>query len=136
MENDGKKRVGRLKTRPQSGPLVLEGSLTRTKLEIELASETADELREYARWVELSSSLATGDATSATVDYALRETFKRDRLWQERRRRGIERASTPAQVPAPVGKATPAPASPPAPLPPPTNGARPVPSPDGPAVSR
>jgi hypothetical protein len=134
MENDGKKRVGRPKARPQSGPLVLEGSRTRTKIEIEIASETADELSDYARWVELSSSLATGDATSATIDYALRETFKRDRLWQERRRKGSEPA--PAPAPATATKVTPAPASPPSSLPPPATAVRPVPSPAPAATSR
>ena len=41
---------------------------------------TADELREYTRWVELSSSVATTEALFKTVDFALRDVFKRDRL--------------------------------------------------------
>jgi hypothetical protein len=86
MEDTNKKRVGRPKATPQTGPLVLEGSRARTTVEVELADTTAEELKEYARWVELSSSLTTNDAAFTTVDYALRELFRRDRMWQERKR--------------------------------------------------
>ena len=86
MENGSKRRVGRPKASPQTGPLVLEGSQARVKIDVDLGDETADELKEYVRWVELSSSLATGSAVSATVDYALRELFRRDRLWRTRKR--------------------------------------------------
>ena len=89
MDNETKKR-GRPKAQPQSGPLVLEGDRAHVKVEIEMPEATADELREYARWVELSSSVATKDALFRTVDFALRDVFKRDRLWQERRRKGVE----------------------------------------------
>ena len=83
MENGSRKRgVGRPKARLQTGPLVLEGNRARARMEVELGEETAGELREYARWVELSSSLATGDALFTTVDYALRELFRRDHLWR------------------------------------------------------
>jgi hypothetical protein len=106
MENDSKKRVGRPKTAPQTGPLVLGCSRARTKIEVELAAEIADELREYARWVELSSSLTTDDAASTTVDFALRELFRRDRMWQARRREperkeggSPERKDTPPPAP-------------------------------------
>jgi hypothetical protein len=90
-------------------------------MEIELPEGTVDDLKEYARWVELSGSLATDEALFATIDYALRDVFKRDRLWQERLRKGVE----PAQ--APISAAPPVPSSSPS-LPPPTNGARPVPT--------
>lgn len=42
MENDSKKRVGRPKATPQTGPLVLEGSRARTKVEVEIAHATAE----------------------------------------------------------------------------------------------
>jgi hypothetical protein len=115
MDN-GSKRRGRPKAQPQTGPLVLEGSHARVKIEIEIPEGTADELKEYARWVELSSAATTTDAMVATVDYALRDVFKRDRLWQEQRRKGAE--SGPPRVP----KAPPA-ASAPASLPPPNGTA-------------
>jgi hypothetical protein len=84
-------------------------------MEIEMPEATADELKEYARWVELSSSVATKDAVVRTVDFALRDVFKRDRLWREQRRRGAEPepsrvpkvppASAPASLPPPNGTA-------------------------------
>jgi hypothetical protein len=92
------------------------------KVEVELAESTAEELKEYARWVELSSSLTTDDAACTTVDYALRELFKRDRLWQDRRRKG-------AEPPAPVSAKGPPQVSPPTCLPPPSPSSRPVPTP-------
>jgi hypothetical protein len=83
-----KRRAGRPKAAPQTGPLVLEDDRRRVKIEIELPEGTADELNEYARWVEISSTVTTADALSRTAQYALREVFRRDRLWQERRRGG------------------------------------------------
>jgi hypothetical protein len=129
MDNETKKR-GRPKTQPQSGPLVLEGDRAHVKIEIEMSEATADELREYARWVELSSSVATKDALAKTVDFALRDVFKRDRLWQERRRKGAESTSLPMPAaPAPATSSSPS-------LPPPTNGTRPVLTPAAPAGGR
>ena len=107
MGNDSKRRVGRPKARPQTGPLVLEGSQARVKIDVDLGDDTADELKEYARWVELSSSLATGNAVSTTVDFALRELFRHDRLWRATKR-GSERQDA-AAVPAPSGSPLPPP---------------------------
>ena len=91
-----KRRVGRPKASPQTGPLVLSERRTRTKVEIEIGAETADELAEYVRWVETSQGMATADARAATVEFALRDVFKRDRLWREWRRKGevVERLAT------------------------------------------
>src|SRR6188474_1010139 len=93
--SDSKRRVGRPKTAPRTGPLVLEGE--RVKIELEVSAETAAELKEYSRWVELSSARTTADALFATVDYALRKTFRRDRLWQEERRKGARDESSAAR---------------------------------------
>ena len=126
MENSSKRRVGRPKGIPQTGPLVLEGSRARAKIEVELPEATAEELHEYARWVELSGSMATKDALVATVDYALHEVFRRDRLWQERRRKGAEPAQAPiSAAPLPATSSSPT-------LPPPTNSGRPVATPAAP----
>jgi hypothetical protein len=101
MENGSSKRaVGRPKRLPQTGPLVLEGSRSRLKLEVELGEETVGELKEYARWVELSSSLATGDALFTTVDFALRELFRRDRLWHAAKRAPAQQVAAPTATPA------------------------------------
>jgi len=115
MDNETKKR-GRPKAQPQSGPLVLEGDRVHVTMEIEMPEATAEELKEYARWVELSSSVATRDALGKTVAFALRDVFKRDRLWQERRRKGAdaETSRTPKTSP---------PTSPTASLPPPNGTA-------------
>jgi hypothetical protein len=99
------------------------------QIEIELPEGTVDELKEYARWVELSGSLAADDALFATVDYALRDVFKRDRLWQERRRKGVEPAQPPISAAPLATSSSPS-------LPPPTNGARPVPTPAAPTGGR
>jgi hypothetical protein len=99
MEDGSKRRVGRPKARTQTGPLVLEGGRARQKIEVELGEATADELKEYVRWVELSSSLATGDAVFTTVDYALRELFRRDRMWQATKREPVHQERTPTTAP-------------------------------------
>jgi hypothetical protein len=110
--DSSKRKAGRPKASPQTGPLVLEGNRARVKIELEIASATADDLKEYTRWVELSSSMTTAEATFSTVDYALREVFRRDRLWKESRRQserptnGTSTAATPTRVsslPPPAG---------------------------------
>lgn len=103
-----KRNVGRPKTSPQTGPLVLSERRTRTKIEIEIGSESAEELAEYVRWVETSEGMSTADARAATVEFALRNVFKRDRLWQEHRR-GAE--ADPPQQPARSPEPTPVPSS-------------------------
>jgi hypothetical protein len=113
-----KRRAGRPKSEPRSGPLVLGDDRSREKIEVALSSAIAGELVEYAGWVELSSSLTTADATSTTIEYALREVFRRDRVWQERQRSGTRprspaTASSPA-VASPTSPALPAAAAPPA----------------------
>ena len=107
MGNAENEESGAPRGRPQTGPLVLEGSQSRVKIDVDLGDETADELKEYARWVELSSSLATGNAVSTTVDFALRELFRRDRLW-----RAKKRGADPQEVTSVTGAA---PSSPPPP---------------------
>jgi hypothetical protein len=106
--------------------LVLEDDADRVKLEVEIAASTASDLVEYVRWVELSSSLTTAEATSRTVDFALRKVFQRDGLWQEHRR-GDRRPATPsAPPPKPSPMPGPSPSVSPA-LPPPIGtGARAV----------
>ena len=52
-----KRRVGRPKSEPRNGPLVLDEDRDRQKTEVELTAATARELGEYAAWVEMSSSL-------------------------------------------------------------------------------
>ena len=86
MDSITKRSVGRPKAPSRTGPLVLESDPSRETVEVQLSSEVARELAEYAAWVELSSSLTTADATFTTVEYALREVFRRDRVWRERRR--------------------------------------------------
>ena len=74
MESNKEKSAGP-NLRPRNGPLVLDEDRDRQKTEVELTAATAQELREYAAWVEMSSSLTTADATSTTVEFALRDLF-------------------------------------------------------------
>jgi hypothetical protein len=113
MEGKAKRRIGRPKSVPQTGPLVLEGGRARVKVELEIAEGTADELREYALWVEQSLAVGTKDGLFRTVDFALRDVFRHDRLWQEQRKRGDQResATTPKATPAPSAPALPLPSA-------------------------
>jgi hypothetical protein len=125
--NSSKRRVGRPKTPPRTGPLVLQEDRSRETVEVQINSETARELAEYAGWVELSGSLTTADATFTTVDYALREVFRRDRVWQERRRKEDrppekDRPAAPANVARLASPPSPSTLGPsPSPTPPPTH---------------
>ncbi len=86
-----KRRVGRPKASPQMGPLVLSDRHSRTKIEIEIGADAAEELVGYVRWIELSEGMPTDEARAATVEFALRRVFKADRLWQEHRGRSEKR---------------------------------------------
>jgi hypothetical protein len=117
MNDSSKRRVGRPRSARQTGPLVLEGGRACVRLELEIAEKTAQELNEYARWVELSSTVGAKDALYRTVDFALRDVFRRDRLWQERRKGG-ERGDSPILPQSfPVAAAAPPPSPLPAPIP-------------------
>ena len=121
-----KRHVGRPKASPQTGPLVLSERRARTTIEIEIGAEAAEELADYVRWVETSEGMSTADARAATIEFALRTVFKRDRLWQQQRHGS--KAVEPSRQAAPAPEPTPAtssslPSSPPRTLPPPAGRA-------------
>jgi hypothetical protein len=124
-----KKRVGRPKSEPRTGPLVLEGTQKRETILTEVSADTAEELTAYAAWVRESApaKLTPAEATSKTIDFALRDVFARDKCWQEHKRTGSRAvgtgetppsapAVTPAASSSPVARAVPAPNA----LPPPS----------------
>jgi hypothetical protein len=126
------RKVGRPKAPPRTGPLVLGEDYARTKLTLEVSERAAAELAEYTRWVEKWCGIAANEAKFKTVDFALREIFRRDRVWQAERRGPSEPAkATPAATPpaAPNGTAPaasaprPAAVTPPS-LPPPGSASR------------
>lgn len=100
METNQRK-VGRPKTPPRTGPLVLGDDRARTKVTLEISERAAAELAEYARWVEQCSGMPANEARFKTVDFALRETFQRDRVWQAKRRSSPGTAA-PATTPTPL----------------------------------
>jgi hypothetical protein len=115
-----KKRVGRPKSELRTGPLVLEEAKSRQKTEVELTTAITSEFGEYTAWVETSSSLNTADAKSTTVEFALRELFRRDRVWRERQ----AAMASPASTTSAAVTSHPAPSSPSLP-PSPSGTARP-----------
>jgi hypothetical protein len=120
MENTSK-RVGRPKSEPRTGPLVLEGVQRRETILTEISADTAQELSEYAAWVKESAptKMTPAEATSKTIDFALRGVFARDKCWQEYKRTGSQAVgkaeappsalATPAASSSPVSRAAPVP---------------------------
>ena len=116
METNQRK-VGRPKASPRTGPLVLGEDYARTKVTFEIGERTAEVLAEYTRWVEKSAGISANEARFKTVDFALREIFRRDSVWHAARRASSEPAkAAPVATPAPAPR--PAAAAPPS-LPPP-----------------
>jgi len=114
------RKVGRPKAPERSGPLVLGEEQGRTKVTLEISERAAGELADYARWVEQWSGITASEAKFKTVDFALREIFRRDRVWQAKRRTASEaEAAKAAPVSAPPATPGPASTNPPS-LPPPT----------------
>jgi hypothetical protein len=85
-----------------------------------MTERAAGELVEYARWVQQCSGTTPSEAKFKTVDFALREIFRRDRVWQAKRRAAPEPepakaapAVAPSSAPRPAAATSPS-------LPPPT----------------
>jgi hypothetical protein len=85
MDNSHRK-PGRPKTSSRTAPLVLDIDRNLTTIELALPTATAKTLAEYAAWVRQCADITTEEATTTTVDFALREVFRRDRLWRDERR--------------------------------------------------
>ena len=100
------RKVGRPKAPPRTGPLVLGEDHGRTKVTLEISERTAGELAEYTRWVEQWSGIAATEAKFKTVDFALREIFRRDRVWQAEKRAPSEPAKSASGRGASVGTAS------------------------------
>jgi hypothetical protein len=107
------KKAGRPKAPLRTGPLVLAEGQARTMVTFEISERAAEELAEYAHWVAKCSAIAPNEAKFKTVDFALREIFRRDRVWQAERRV----PSVPSKIapPAPPPAPRPAAVSPPSP---------------------
>jgi hypothetical protein len=124
-----KKKAGRPKSEAPKGPLVLEGTQKRETILTEVSMDTAQELGAYAAWVkELApAKMTSAEATSKTIDFALRDLFARDKRWQEKKRpaaqsAGADESAPPAPPPSvptspstPVSRTAPVPSA----LPPP-----------------
>jgi len=102
-----KKRVGRPKSEPRTGPLVLEGAQKRETILTEVSADTAQELTAYAAWVRESAQakLTPAEALSKTIDFAVRDLLSRDRCWQAYKRTGgrpVGTTETPPSAPVPA----------------------------------
>ena len=97
-----KKKAGRPKSEPRTGPLVLEGVQKRETILTEVSADTAQELSAYAVWVKESApaKLTPAEAMSKTIDFALRDVFARDKCWQEHKRTGARAVGTEMAPPA------------------------------------
>jgi hypothetical protein len=100
------RKVGRPKATPRTGPLVLGDERARTKVTLEISERANAELAEYTRWVEQYSGMQASEARFKTVDFALLETFRRDQVWQAKRRASPQ----PRPIPPATAPAAPAPA--------------------------
>ena len=113
------RKVGRPKAPARTGPLVLGEDYARAKVTLEISERVEEELAAYTRWVEKSSGISANEAKFKTIDFALREIFRRDHVWQVQRR--IPPDSAPTSASASPSVTPPAPTRSPSPsLPPPT----------------
>jgi hypothetical protein len=96
METNQRK-VGRPKAPPRTGPLVLGAEYGRGKVTLEISEPAERELTEYVRWVQRCSGRDADEARFTTVDFALREIFRRDRVWQAKKG-AVSEPTTAVQV--------------------------------------
>lgn len=125
-----RRKPGRPKADQRTMPLVLEENRSLTKVELALPAATAAALNDYAEWVQRLAKITAEAALTATADFALRQIFRRDRLWQENRKTDaipeplVGESTQPILVPSPAASPPPPPAS------------RPVSAPNGAATHR
>lgn len=126
-----KKKVGRPKSEPLAGPLVLQGDQKRETILTEVSADTAEELSEYAVWVKESAptKMTPAEATSKTINFALRELFARDKRWHEHQRTGGRAVGT--EEGAPHALAPPLTPTSLSPVPPTATAPSPLPPPGG-----
>lgn len=99
MESERPKR-GRPRASQQSLPLVLGEDRSLETVQVVLPEGTARVLTEYTAWVRGCRDMRPEDAVTATIDYALRELFRRDRLWRDRQRSAqAKSAASPPSTP-------------------------------------
>jgi hypothetical protein len=98
-----KKKAGRPKSEPRTGPLVLEDTQKRETILTEVSADTAQELTEYAGWVRESAptKMTPAEAVSKTVNFAVRDLLARDKCWHEHKRGGGRPAGTAETTPRP-----------------------------------
>ena len=100
-----KKKAGRPKSEPRTGPLVLESTQKRETILTEISADTAQELSEYAAWVRESAptKMTPAEAVSKTVNFAVSDLFARDKCWQEKKRTGGRAAGAEETPPSVTG---------------------------------
>jgi len=110
-----KKRVGRPKSEPRTGPLVLEAAQKRETILTEVSADTGQELTAYAAWVRDSAEakMTPAEALSKTIDFAVRDLLSRDKCWQAYKRTGgraVGTGETAQSMPStPIGTSSPRP---------------------------
>lgn len=103
-----RRKPGRPRASQQTLPLVLEDERRLETLEVTIPEDTAETLAEYTAWVRQCRDMTTEEAVTAVIDYALRELFRRDRLWRNRgSEEGGGKARAPAATPRPLPTALP-----------------------------
>ena len=92
------RRRGRPPAPPQTLPLFLHEAHSRVRFEVIISGFMIRELRGYVEWAGRLTMMAPNEVMVRTVDRALAEYFKRDKLWRKPYQAShVTRASTSAR---------------------------------------
>lgn len=80
-----KRPRGRPPSPPQTLPLFLHEVQSRMRYEIVISLFMVRELRGYVEWAGRLTMMAPNEVMVRTIDHALAEHFKRDKLWRKDR---------------------------------------------------
>ena len=97
-----RRKPGRPRASQRTLPLVLDADRNLDQLEVAIPEATARTLTEYTDWVRQCRNMTAEEATTVMVDYALREVFRRDWLWRNRRRASKRRRRLDRQLRQPA----------------------------------
>jgi hypothetical protein len=88
--DESPRRRGRPPAPPQTLPLFLHQVRTRVKRQVVISSYTARELRSYIDWAARVTFMSADEVMARTMDHALAQHFKRDKLWRLERQEALD----------------------------------------------
>jgi hypothetical protein len=84
------RKMGRPKTATQTMPLIVSNARSRVTEKVAMSAVASRDLRAYVEWASSKIGIPEDEAMILTLDRALGEFLKKDRLWLEYREQFLD----------------------------------------------